>query len=70
MPTSIHPVFYIKLVRLAVTDPFLSQLVDDSQLPLLLIDGEEEYNVEQILAVRRRKIGRGYRDEALVKWRG
>jgi hypothetical protein len=52
MPTSIHLVFYIKLVRLAATDPFPSQLVDDSQPPPLLVNGEEEYNVEQILAVR------------------
>ncbi|OKP10450.1 hypothetical protein PENSUB_4119, partial [Penicillium subrubescens] len=70
VPTGIHPVFHIELVRPAATDPFPSQLVDDSQPPPLLVDGEEEYDVEQILAVRRRKIGRGYRDEALVKWRG
>jgi hypothetical protein len=67
VPTSIHLVFYIKLVRLVATDLFLSQLVDDSQPLPLLVNGEEEYDVEQILAVRRRKIGRGYRDEALVK---
>ncbi|CEJ61941.1 hypothetical protein PMG11_03668 [Penicillium brasilianum] len=70
VPTGIHPVFHIELVRPAATDPFPSQLVDDSQPPPLLVDGEEEYEVEQILAIRRRKIGRGYRDEALVKWRG
>lgn len=70
VPTGIHPVFHIELVRPAATDPFPSQLVDDVQPPPLLVDGEEEYEVEQILAVRRRKIRRGYRDEALVKWRG
>jgi hypothetical protein len=70
MPTGIHLVFYIELVRLVVTDPLLSQLVDDSQPPPILVNGEEEYSVEQILAVRRRKIRRGYRDEALVKWTG
>lgn len=70
VPTGIHPVFHIELVRPAATDPFPSQIVDDTQPPPLLIDGEEEYEVERILAVRRRKIGRGYRDEALVKWTG
>jgi hypothetical protein len=70
VPTGIHPVFHVELVRPAATDPFPSQISDDTQPPPLLVDGEEEYEVEQILAVRRRKIGRGYRDEALVKWRG
>jgi hypothetical protein len=36
----------------------------------MLIDGELEYEVEEIIDVRRKKIGRGYRDEALVKWTG
>jgi hypothetical protein len=67
VPTGIHPVFHVELVRPAATDPFPSQIIDDTQPPPLIIDGEEEYEVEQILAVRRRKIGRGYRDEALVK---
>lgn len=44
--------------------------MDDTQPPPLLIDGDEEYEVERILAIRRRKVGRGYRDEALVKWMG
>jgi hypothetical protein len=44
--------------------------MDDTQPPPLLVNGEEEYKVERILAVRRRKVGRGYRDEVLVKWTG
>jgi predicted nucleotidyltransferase component of viral defense system len=67
VPTGIHPVFHVELVRPAATDPFPSQIIDNSQPPLLLVNGEEEYEVERILAVRRRKIGRGYYDEALVK---
>ncbi|KAJ5472084.1 hypothetical protein N7539_008653 [Penicillium diatomitis] len=70
VPTGIHPVFHIELVRPAATDPFPSQIIDDTQPLPPLIDGEEEYEVERILAVRRRKIGREYRDEALVKWTG
>jgi transposase InsO family protein len=70
VPTGIHPVFHVDLVRPAATDPFPSQIMDDTQPPPLLVNGEEEYEVERILAVRRRKIGRGYRDEALVKWSG
>jgi hypothetical protein len=70
IPTSIHPVFHVKLVRLAATDPFPSQIMDDTQPPPLLVNREEEYKVERILAIQRRKIGQGYRDEALVKWVG
>jgi hypothetical protein len=44
--------------------------MDDTQPPPLLVNGEEEYEVERILAIRRRKIGQGYHDEALVKWVG
>jgi hypothetical protein len=37
--------------------------------PLVIIseDGEEEYEVKEILQVRTRKTGRGLRREALVK---
>ena len=70
VPTGIHPVFHTELVRPAATDPFPSQIVDDTQPPPLLIDGEEEYGVDRVLAVRRRKVGRGYRNEALVQWTG
>jgi hypothetical protein len=44
--------------------------VDDTQPPPLLVNGEEEYEVEHILAVQRRKVGQGYYDKALVKWTG
>jgi hypothetical protein len=44
--------------------------MDDTQPPPLLVNREEEYKVKRILAVRRRKVGRGYYDEALVKWMG
>jgi hypothetical protein len=44
--------------------------VDDSQPPPLLVDGELEYQVEEILHHRVRKVGRGSRTEVLVKWAG
>jgi hypothetical protein len=70
VPTGVHPVFHVELVRPAASDPFPSQIVDDSHPPPILIDGELEYEVEEIIDVRRKRIGRGYRDEALVKWTG
>ena len=70
VPTGVHPVFHVELVRPAASDPFPSQIVDDSHPPPMLVNGELEYEVEEIIDVRRKKIGRGYRDEALVKWTG
>jgi hypothetical protein len=67
MPTGIHPVFHVNLVCLAATDPLLSQIIDNTQPPPLLVNREEEYKVKHILAVQRRKVGRGYHDKALVK---
>jgi hypothetical protein len=63
-----YPVFHVNLVCPAAIDPFQSQIVDNTQPPPLLVNGEEEYEVERILAVQRRKVGRGYK--ALVKWTG
>jgi hypothetical protein len=57
VPTGIYPVFHVKLVRLAAIDPFPSQIMDDTQPPPLLVNGEEEYEVKHILAIQRRKIG-------------
>jgi hypothetical protein len=70
VPTGIHPVFHVELVRPASTDPLPSQVVDDSEPPPVIVDGELEYEVEAILDVRRRRRGRRSRVEALVKWTG
>jgi hypothetical protein len=67
MPTGIHLVFHINLVRLAAIDPLLSQIIDNIQPPPLLVNGEEEYKVKHILAVQRRKVGQGYYNKVLVK---
>lgn len=69
-PPGIHPVFHVDLLRPASTDPLPSQLSDDTQLPAIIVGGEEEYMVEEILDQRRTKRGRGTRLEYKVKWRG
>jgi hypothetical protein len=70
MPTGVYPVFNVELVRPVATDPFPSQLVDDTQPPPIEIDNEVEYEVEEILNHKERRIGRGKRTEVLVKWTG
>lgn len=59
--------FYVDLIRPAVTDPLPSQILDDSQPPPFVVDGELEYQVEEILDYRVRRVGRGTRTEVLVK---
>ena len=55
VPSNIHPVFYIDLLRRAAEDRFPSKVNTDSQLPAIRvieadIDYEEgEYRVEEIL---------------------
>jgi hypothetical protein len=70
VPTGVHPVFHVDLVRPAATDPLPSQERDDAQPPPIIVDGEEEYEVEEILGARTQKVGRGTRRMVLVRWRG
>ena len=69
-PAGIHPVFYIDKLRLAATDPFPSQRNDDYQPPPILIEGEPEWEIEEIQDTRAKRWGRGFRREFLVKWKG
>lgn len=70
MPSGIHPVFHVELLRPAADDPLPSQVVDDSQPPPIVVDGEPEWQIEEILAARTKKVGRGERRQVLVKWLG
>ena len=70
VPIGIHPVFHVDLVRPAASDPLPSQATDDSQPPPVSVEGQNEYYVEEVLDTRERRVGRGKRMEALVRWRG
>jgi hypothetical protein len=72
VPTGVHNVFNVRLLRPAAMDPFPSQQLDDTQPPPIMVDDEEEYGVEKIMDERmKRKRGRGApKKEYLVKWTG
>jgi hypothetical protein len=67
VPTGIYLVFYIDLIRPIADNPLPSQIVDDSQPLPLEIDRELEYDIEEILAARTKRVGRGSRREVLVR---
>ncbi|THC87386.1 hypothetical protein EYZ11_013167 [Aspergillus tanneri] len=69
-PPGIHNVFHVMLLRPANSNPFPSQQNDDYQPPPQLVDGEEEYLVQEILDERFARVGRGFRHEFLVKYTG
>ncbi len=71
VPQGIHPVFHVDLLRPTAGDPLPSQVIDDAQPPAMLIDGQEEYLVEEILCARWKTIQGGHkRRQVLVKWKG
>ena len=65
-----NDIFYINKLYLTNNNPLLNQFVDDTQPPLIQEDGVEEYMVEDIMAEKKRKVGRGSKKEYEVKWRG
>lgn len=69
-PPGVHNVFHTKLLRPAATDPFKSQITDDAQPEEIEIDGNQEWEVEEIREKRIKRRGRGQRAELLVKWAG
>ena len=65
-PPGIHDVFYASLLKRAAADPFPNQRQGDSRPPVIMVDGEEEWEVECIL----RKRIRGRQRQVFVKWKG
>ena len=61
-PPGIHPVFHTSLLRPAAQDPLPSQVQQDNRPPPVLVDGHEEWEVEEVLRLRQ--------NQALVKWVG
>ena len=65
-PPGIHNVFHASLLKRAAADPFLNQRQDDLRPPVIIVDGEEEWEVERILKRR----AKGRQRQVLVKWKG
>jgi hypothetical protein len=64
-PPGIHNVFHVMLLKRAATDPLPSQQQDDTQPPPIVTDnGEDEYEVEEILDAKKLR----NTTKLLVKW--
>ena len=70
LPNGVERKFSLDKVRRAANDPLPGQVRDDLQPPAIMVDGEEEYAVEEVLRLRTKRVGRGTRREALVRWKG
>ena len=58
--------FYASLLKHAAADPFLNQRQGNSQPPVIMVDGEEKWEVERIL----KKRTKGRQRQVLMKWKG
>ncbi|KAI0996563.1 hypothetical protein K3495_g11619 [Podosphaera aphanis] len=71
VPSKIFPRFHVELLKKDPQNPLPSQISRDMQpSPLINADGENEQTVERIVRAENRPVGRGYRRELLVKWKG
>ena len=70
VPTAIFPRFHVDLLQRAYEDPLPGQRRDDAQPPPIQVAGEDEWEVQEILAGRWKKRGRGQFREGLVRWKG
>lgn len=66
VPRGLHDVLHVDLLRRRTDDRLPSQTTDAWEPPALEVDGNEEFEVEEIVGHRRR--GRGW--QLQVKWRG
>ncbi|KAI1000300.1 hypothetical protein K3495_g7895 [Podosphaera aphanis] len=70
VPSCIWPRFHVDLLKRDPQNPLPSQILSDKQPPPLVnVNGENEQVVEKIMRAEKRRRGRGYRREVLVKWR-
>lgn len=70
-PKGIHNRFHTSLLRPAYAEGLPSQHQDDLQPPGTLTgSGDTEFGIDKILKERTRIVGRGKRQEVLVKWTG
>ncbi|KAI0996107.1 hypothetical protein K3495_g12074 [Podosphaera aphanis] len=70
VPSRIFPRFHVELLKKDPQNPLPSQISRDMQPPPLInADGENEQIVEKIVRAEKRRMGRGYRREVLVKWK-
>ena len=68
---SIYRRFHVDLLRRAHQDPAPGQKVDDAQPPPIQDeDGEDLWDISEILCARWKKRGRGQFRQALVRWTG
>jgi hypothetical protein len=58
------------LIQPASSNPFPSQQNNDYQPLAEIIEGTPQYHIERILNEHRKRVGRGYCHEYLVKWVG
>ena len=68
-PPGIHNVFHTRLLRPANFSPLNGQIVDDNQPTSIIVDGSEEFEVEEILS-QKRSPGKKRGIKYLVKWSG
>ena len=68
-PPGVNNVFHSRLLRLAKQNPLPGQLLLNNRPPVLLVDGELEYEVDEILDEKKGR-GKGSPTLCLVKWTG
>lgn len=72
-PKGVHNVFHDSLLRTVAADPLPSQQQDDLQPGPIEVDGEDEYEIDEIIderVVRGRGRGGPLRRQFLCRWKG
>ena len=69
-PPGVYPVFHVDRLRLAPGNSLPSQEADDWQPPSIEVDGEEEWEIDDIMSEKLRRQGRGRILLYEVQWKG